>query len=473
MSNGAGIETTKIPPHNKEAEQAVLASTIIDANIIDELIGLVKEDDFFYPNHKVIFSALEQLHQTGKPLDMVTLVTRLNDEGNLEKAGGADYIVDLVKHIPNAANFSAHAAILRDKSVLRDMISAGAKISELAYEVTREPADLVDEAQQIAYNLGEGKSKDDVSHIREVLLSNNRKLEELFSNLDKEGISGVTSGFPDLDDMTSGFQRSDLIIVAGRPGMGKTAFGLNLMYNAAKNGNSCVFFSLEMSSEQLVKRIISSEAEIELKKLRTGNLNNDDWKNLAKFSSELDKLDIYLDDTPEITVNMIRSRCRRLKSKGKLDIVFVDYLQIMGVNNKINVREQQISEISRGLKSLAKELDIPVIAFAQVNRNIESRTDNRRPRLSDLRESGAIEQDADIIMFVYRDEMYNENTLFKNIAEIIIEKYRNGETGTAYLSFDGAYTKFGRRGVDPTHIRSLREKESESKSRGRKKKDDD
>ncbi len=465
MSN---VDAAKVPPHNVEAERAVLASIIIDPKVIDDLSGRVFGPDFYFTYHKIIFEALIALHDAGKPLDMVTLVTKLNDEATLEKAGGFDYIADLVKHIPNAANAKAYADILREKATLRKMISAGGKISELAYDVSREVDDLVDEAQQVAYNLGEIKSKDDVEHIKDVVLESNRILAELFENQNVDGLSGVPSGFDDLDKMTNGFQRSDLIIVAGRPGMGKTSLGLNILYNAAAAGKGCAFFSLEMSSYQLANRLISCEARIRLSKLRTGELNKEDWQNLAEFSSKLSSMNIFLDDTPSLTVNAIRSRCRRLKSKGLLDIIFIDYLQIMGVNNKITVREQQISEISRGLKSLAKELDVPIIAFAQVNRAIESRTDNRRPRISDLRESGAIEQDADIIMFIYRDEKYNENSVFKNIAEIIIEKYRNGEPGTAYLSFDGEYTSFGKRPVDIAHIKKLKDEASSSASKPRR-----
>ncbi len=442
----------KIPPHNIEAEQAVLASAIIDSNVIDELLGSLKAEDFYLPAHQKIFEAIQSLYKLGKPVDLVTLVARLQDENAMDAAGGYDYVTDLVQIIPNSANMSGYCNIIIEKALLRKMVTVGGKITELGFNSVDPVDELVNDAQALAYDLGADKMKSDAEHIGNVLKSSYDKLEKLYNTSDSNDVSGVPSCFPDLDKITNGFQPSDLIIVAGRPGMGKTSFGLNVLYNAAKKGNVCVFFSLEMSSEQLVNRIISAEKKISSDKLRTGRLINDDWRALSDFTAEIGKTEIYLDDTPQITVNQIRAKCRKLKSKtGRLDIVFVDYLQIMGFNKSITVREQQISEISRSLKSLAKELEVPVIAFAQVNRSVEVRADNR-PIISDLRESGAIEQDADIIMFLYRDVVYNKETKYYNVAEVIIAKHRNGSTGTVYLDFDQNYTSFNIRPLDKTFL---------------------
>lgn len=439
----------RVPPHDLEAEQAVLASVVIDTKVIDELIGFLSEDDFYAPAHKFIFRAIQSLHFGGKAVDLITLISRLKDEETLDAAGGLEYISDLVQIIPNSANVAVYAKNIHEKSLLRRMISTGAEISELGYNHIEPTDDLIDKAQILAFELGSDGRRDDAVHVEKVLKENFDNLERLYALDENEKfVSGVTSGFSDLDKITNGFQKSDLIIVAGRPGMGKTSFGLNVLMNAASVGHRCIFFSLEMSSQQLVNRLVSCEAEINSSALRTGSLNQDQWKGLADISARISKMHIYLDDTPQITVNQIRAKCRRLAAKGKLDMVFVDYLQIMGYNKAIQVREQQISEISRSLKTLAKEFNIPVMAFAQVNRSVDSRGDNRRPFLSDLRESGAIEQDADIIMFLYRDCVYNPNSILKDTAELIIAKHRNGETASIPLSFDANFTRFGKKPVD-------------------------
>lgn len=465
-NNQNEVLNQKIPPHNIEAEQAVLASAIIDTNVIDELLGTLTANDFYIPTHKLIFEAMQALYKLGKPLDIITLVTRLKDENNVDDTI-YDYVTNLVKIIPNSANMSSYSNIILEKALLREMITAGGKITELGFNTTDPVDDLVNDAQALVYKLGADNKKSEAEHISKVFQSTYNKLEKLYERADNSDVSGVPSCFPDLDKITNGFQPSDLIIVAGRPGMGKTSFGLNVLYNAAEKGNVCVFFSLEMSSEQLVNRLISAEKKISSDKLRTGRLINDDWRALSDFTSKLEKLEIYLDDTPQITVNQIRAKCRKLKSKlGKLDIVFVDYLQIMGFNKSINVREQQISEISRSLKSLAKELEVPVVAFAQVNRGVEVRADNR-PIISDLRESGAIEQDADIIMFLYRDAVYNKETKFYNVAEVIIAKHRNGSTGTVYLDFDPNFTYFNTRPLDKSYLLKKDEQVSAKKKEGR------
>lgn len=456
----------RVPPHDTEAEQAVLASVIIDTKVIDELVGFLNEDDFYEPAHKYIYRAIQSLHFGGKAVDLVTLISRLKDEETLEKAGGMEYVAELVQIIPNSANIAVYAKNIHEKSILRKMISLGGEISDMGFNTIDPVDDLVDKTQLLAFDLGSGGRRDDAVHIETLMKESFDNLERLYSLDENEKfVSGITSGFPDLDKITNGFQKSDLIIVAGRPGMGKTSFGLNVLINAASSGKVCVFFSLEMSSHQLVNRLISCEAEIGSAALRTGSLNQDQWKRLAETSESISKMQIYLDDTPQITVNQIRAKCRRLASKGKLDMVFVDYLQIMGYNKSIQVREQQISEISRSLKSLAKEFNIPVMAFAQVNRSVDSRGDNRRPFLSDLRESGAIEQDADIIMFLYRDAVYNPNSILKDTAEVIIAKHRNGETGSIPLSFDANFTRFGKRPVDIGFYKQIIDGQSKRQSR--------
>ncbi len=436
--------STKVPPHSLEAEQAVLASMLIDNNAAEEIINTLSEDDLYQPAHKIILAALHNLNKKGQALDLVTLFSQLTDENNIEKAGGIEYISELVSNVPNAANADKYIEILKEKTVLRNLISAGSQISSLGYELAEDVKSLVDKAQDITSNLGDvTNNRRFVEPIKDVLERHQEQLNKLQqeNQSGNKDITGVPSGFEALDKLTNGFQKSDLIITAGRPGMGKTAFGLSVLLNAAMAGKSCAFFSLEMSSEQLVKRLISIVAHIGQKTLRTGNFTSDEIEKYLEANNTLEKLPIYLDDTPFITVNQIKSKCRKLYNAGMLDIIFVDYLQIMGYSKNLQNREQQIAEISRSLKAMAKEFNVPVIALAQVNRNVE-KSDNKRPRLSDLRESGAIEQDADIIMFLYRDKHYNPDTAYKNVAEIIIEKHRNGEQGTAYVEFHAAYTHF-------------------------------
>ena len=436
--------SAKVPPHSLEAEQAVIASILIDNNAAEEIINNLNADDFYQPAHKVILGALHNLNKKGQALDLVTLFSQLTDENNLEKAGGIEYISELVNTVPNAANADKYIDILKEKAALRSLISAGSQISSLGYEVSEDVEILIDKAQDITSNLGDAANlRRFVEPISQVLERHQEQLNKIQqeNQSGNKDITGVPSGFDALDKITNGFQKSDLIVTAGRPGMGKTAFGLSVLLNAAQVGKTCAFFSLEMSSESLVKRLISAIAHIGQKTLRTGNFTSDEIERYIEANNILEKLPIYLDDTPAVTVNQIKSKCRKLYNAGTLDIIFVDYLQIMGYGKNLQNREQQISEISRSLKGMAKEFNVPVIALAQVNRNVE-KSDNKRPRLSDLRESGAIEQDADIIMFLYRDKVYNPDTAYKNVAEIIIEKHRNGEQGTAYVEFNAAYTHF-------------------------------
>ncbi|UOD35309.1 replicative DNA helicase [Deferribacteraceae bacterium V6Fe1] len=429
----------KVPPHDLEAERAVLASVLLDDKSLDKVVHLLNSSDFYHPAHRIIYTTLIKLSEENKPIDIITLTSKLNDINMLTKAGGIEYVSTLVDIIPNSANILHYANIVKDKSLLRNLISATTEISEKCFSHYGEVSDILDEAEKNIFRIAEYKLKSEVRNIGSIIKDTFEVLESLYNRKDK--ITGTPTGFVDLDKMTNGLQKSDLIIVAGRPGMGKTAFALNIALNAASKYNkSIAVFSLEMSSGQLVQRLLSSEARIESSKLRSGRFNMEEWTKLASVAGQLNDLNIFIDDTPAISSMEIRAKCRRIKRDVGLDLIIVDYLQLMS-GSKSDSREQQISEISRSLKALAKELDVPVIALSQLNRSVESRTD-KRPVPSDLRESGAIEQDADLIIFLYRDEFYNKETKYPGIAEVIVAKHRNGPTGTVPLAFIKEFTKF-------------------------------
>ncbi|MBZ4643964.1 MAG: replicative helicase [Deferribacteraceae bacterium] len=433
------IKDPKMPPHDLEAERAVIASVLLEDKSLDKVVHLLNSDDFYHPAHRVIYSTLVRLSEENKPIDIVTLTSRLNDTDLLQKAGGIEYVSALVDIIPNAANIVYYANIVKDKALLRNLIAATSEISEKCFSHYGEVSEILDEAEKNIFRIAEYKLKSEVRNIGSIIKDTFEILESLYNRKDK--ITGTPTGFVDLDKMTNGLQKSDLIIVAGRPGMGKTAFALNIALNAAsKYKKSVAVFSLEMSSGQLVQRLLSSEARIESSKLRSGRFNMEEWTKLASVAGQLNELNIYIDDTPAISSMEIRAKCRRIKRDVGLDLIIVDYLQLMS-GSRADSREQQISEISRSLKALAKELDVPVIALSQLNRSVESRTD-KRPVPSDLRESGAIEQDADLIIFLYRDEFYNKETKYPGIAEVIVAKHRNGPTGTIPLAFIKEFTKF-------------------------------
>lgn len=431
----------KVPPHSDESEIALLACMMLDENAAESILETATPDDFYQERHRIIFKNMKQLKDRGRAIDLVTVSSRLTDNNELDKVGGIDYLTEIASNLPNAANADKYLEIIKEKSILRELIKAGTNITELAFNVVEDTDSLITKAQDITSDLGEGTKRKSIEYITDVLERHQKQLDHLINNKDNKSISGVTSGFSHLDNITSGFQKSDLIIVAGRPGMGKTSFALSVLLNASQAGFNCAIFSLEMSSEQLVTRLISSVSKISQKTLKTGKLTADDVDKHVKAIELLSQLPIYLDDTPSITVNQIKAKCRKLYNNNKLDIIFIDYLQIMGFNKNNNVREQQISEISRGLKNLAKEFNVPVIALAQVSRTVE-KAENKRPKLSDLRESGAIEQDADIIIFLYRDIYYFQDSALKDTAEIIIEKHRNGQNGTVYAHFDPEHTLF-------------------------------
>lgn len=429
----------KTPPSNIEVEQAVLACLLLDEKSIDKVATLLEIDDFYHPYHKIIYKTIVDLHNENKPLDVVTVVSKLGDRGELDKAGGIDYISTLVDIIPNASNLSYYANIAKEKALVRKLITVTSEISDKSYNFSGNLDELLDEAERNIFKIAEYKLKNDIKHIGPLISETFHTLESLYQK--NEQIVGIPTGFIDLDKIIGGFQLSDFVIIAGRPGMGKTAFALNIAVNTAvKYKKSVAIFSLEMSSGQLVQRLISSEAKINSTKLRNGKLSMDEWQGLASVGGLLSETKLFIDDTAAISALDLRAKCRRLKREHELDLIIVDYLQLMA-GGKAENREQQISEISRNLKALAKELNIPVIALSQLNRSVESRSD-KRPYPSDLRESGAIEQDADLILFLYRDEVYNKDTKMPGVAEVIISKHRNGPTGIVPLAFLKEYTKF-------------------------------
>ncbi len=429
----------KVPPHSIEAEQSVLGAMILDKDAITEVTDVIKTDDFYREAHKEIFGAIIDLYNKNEPVDLVTVSDQLILKGKLEETGGMAYLADLTSAGVVTTNARYYAKIIDEKSTLRRLIKASSEIIEYGYE-TQDAALVLDQAEKSIFDISQKQNREGMTAIREVLVNAYEEIERMYEH--EGGLTGITTGFIDLDSKTSGFQRSDMILVAARPSMGKTAFSLNLCHNAALKGEGCVaIFSLEMSKEQLVQRLLSSEAHIPLGKIRNGDLEEQDWIDLTKGMSTLSNAKIFIDDTPAVTVMEVRAKCRRLKMEHGLDMVMIDYLQLMSGGAGIESRQQEISNISRGLKGLARELNCPVVALSQLSRAPELRADHR-PILSDLRESGAIEQDADVVMFLYRDEYYFPESEKKGIGEVIIAKQRNGETGTVELTWLGQFTKF-------------------------------
>ncbi len=433
------MEWSKIPPQNIEAEQSVLGSMLLSRDAIIDVSEIIKADDFYKESHKKLFDVMMEMFEKDIPVDLVTVVDELRKRNMLEAVGGIDYIASLSSNVITTANVSYYAKLIKEKATLRRLIEASSEIMELSYEGD-DVETVLDIAEQKIFDIAQGRNTTNFSPIKDVLMNTFYKIEELYKN--KGQLTGIPSGFPDLDLKTAGFQPSDFILVAARPSMGKTSFALNIAQNAALlTGLPVAIFSLEMSKEQLVNRLICSTANIDSQKLRKGNLDEDDWMKLAAAMTPLSKASIYIDDTPGIGVMDIRAKCRRLKLEKGLGLVMIDYLQLMQGRGRAENRQQEISEISRSLKSLARELNVPVITLSQLSRAPESRSDHR-PILSDLRESGAIEQDADIVMFLYRDDYYHKDSEKKNIAEVIIAKHRNGPTGTVELLWLAQYTKF-------------------------------
>ena len=433
----------RVPPSSVEAERAVLGGLMLDASGWDRVADRIREEDFYRRDHQLVFRAIAALIDANHPCDVLTVSEWLDAQGGDAKVeGGLAYVGELAESTPSAANVAAYADIVRERAVLREMIAAGSAIADRAYRTEGRPArELVEEAEQLVYAIGDRRrSASGPEPIREVLVGVMERLDELHH---VEGhITGVPTGFIDLDRLTAGLQRGDLIVVAGRPSMGKTALALNLVEGAAiRSKLAAVVFSMEMSSEQLTMRFMSSLGRIDAHKIRTGKLDDADWPRLTTAMTMLNESKIFLDDSGDLTPTELRARCRRLKREHDVGIVVVDYLQLMHVPGTSENRATEISEISRSLKALARELEVPVVALSQLNRSLETRA-NRRPMLSDLRESGAIEQDADVILFIYRDEVYNPDSADKGVAEIIISKQRNGPTGMVQLTFTPHLTKF-------------------------------
>ena len=436
------MPVAKIPPNDIEAEQAVLGSMLTDKDAVIAAIEILKKDDFYREDNKAIYEAMINLYNKPEPIDIITVKDELLSIGKFDVVGGLEYLADLPEKVPTTANVDKYIKIVEEKSILRNLIKTSNELITLGYDETQEVNFVMDQAEKKVFELMQNRNQTGYSVIIDVLVDSFAQLERLSNQ--KEGITGVPSGFADLDLRTSGFHNSELIILAARPAMGKTAFVLNIGTNAATKYNVPVLmFSLEMSKEQLVNRILCSEAMIDSNKLKTGKLEENDWVKIVDTLGPLSEAPIYIDDTAGITITEIRAKARKLKLEKNIGMVIIDYLQlIQGSGNRRNgSREQEISEISRSLKILAKELNIPVIALSQLSRAAEQRTDHR-PMLSDLRESGSIEQDADIVMFLYRDDYYNEESENKNIAEVILAKNRSGSIGTAELLWMSSYTKF-------------------------------
>lgn len=432
----------KVPPHSIDAEQSVLGGLMLNNDAWFDLVEIVKGTDFYRTQHQIIFEAMMDLANADEPLDAVTVSERLRSQGLLEKAGDVTYLAELAESTPGPGNVLAYAKIVRERSVMRQLIGAANKIADAAFSPDgRDSAALVELAEKVVFEIAENRSNEGGPEKIAPLLSKAvEKVEFLYNT--KGAITGLATGFTEIDKKTTGLQSSDLVILAARPSMGKTALAINIAEHAVMSGKKVLVFSMEMPAEQIVMRILSSLGRIDQTRLRTGELQDDDWTRFTGAVSQLRDKQLYIDDTPALTPGDIRARSRRVaREAGGIDMIVVDYLQLMRTADKAESRAGEISEISRSLKALAKEMRCPVLALSQLNRSLESRPD-KRPMMSDLRESGAIEQDADVILFIYRDEVYNEDTEDKGIAEIIIGKQRNGPIGKVRLSFIGNLTKF-------------------------------
>jgi replicative DNA helicase len=435
------INLGKVPPHSAEAEQTVLASALIDHIAVEKIVNLLNADDFYFEANKEIFDSIRQVHIENIPVDAVTVTEELKKRGKVDYIGGYEYLAKLTDNIITSKNVEAYCNIIREKATLRRLIMASNEIIEKGYNENDDVQKIIELAESRIFSISQNRSVNSFSEIKDVLMDLFNTLEERAMN--RGSITGLTTGYDDLDRMTSGLQKSDLILLAARPSMGKTALALNISMNAVKTGASVALFSLEMSKEQYVQRILSMESMVDSSKLRTGNLDDDDWTRLISTMSTISNYNVFIDDTAAISVFEIMSKCRRLKMEKGLDLIVVDYLQLMSDGTNTSNRQQEISNISRGLKALAREMDCPVLALSQLSRAPELRQDHR-PIMSDLRESGAIEQDADIVMMLYRDEYYyKEESEKKGITDVIIAKQRNGPVGTVELAWVSQYTKFG------------------------------
>ncbi|MBP8644906.1 MAG: replicative DNA helicase [Syntrophobacteraceae bacterium] len=433
-------ELKKVPPHQIEAEQSLLGGILIDNDGLSAAFEVLRGDEFYRDSHRLIFRAIQELFDRNQPIDLVTLADHLGEKQQLEEVGGTSYLASLIEAVPSAANVSVYARIINEKALLRRLIQVSNEIISHCYGSGKSVEEILDQAESAIFSVTENRIRSSYFLIKDIVKKNIEAIEQFQEH--REMVSGVPSNFKDLDKLTAGFQPSDLIIIAGRPSMGKTALALNIARNVSLQSKIPVgFFSLEMSKEQLAMRLLCMEGMVDSHKIRTGFLSRQECAKLLTAAGAYMDVPLFIDDTPAITSLELRAKARRMMADRGLGMIVVDYLQLMRSREGAERREQEISEISRSLKALAKELNIPVIALSQLNRKVEERT-NKRPILSDLRESGAIEQDADVIAFIYRDEVYNADSPDKNIAEISIGKQRNGPIGTVKLHFINSYTRF-------------------------------
>jgi len=429
-----------VPPHSLEAEQTVLGALLMDGSAVERTLNVIRAEDFYYEANSEIFDAIKTVHQFDIPVDIITVTNELKKRSKLEQTGGIEYLAGLTENIVSTKSISAYLDIIKEKSTLRKIISISNELIEKGYKENDDVQNLIDLAESRIFSLSQNRSSNDFSKVKDVLITVFNQLEERAKV--KGSVTGIDTGYRDLNRMTAGLQRSDMIVLASRPAMGKTSLALNLAMNAAKTGSSVALFSLEMSKEQYIQRLISLESLVEISKFRTGALEDDDWLSLANVMNSISSANIFIDDTASISLFDLISKCRRLKIDKGLDLIIIDYVQLMSYGAKSESRQQEISNISRGLKQLAREINCPVLALSQLSRSVEQRPD-KRPLLSDLRESGAIEQDADIVMMLYRDEYYyKEESEKKGIAEVILAKHRNGPVGTVELVFIDRFTKF-------------------------------
>ena len=441
MRAATTVAADRLPPQANEAEVAVLGAMLLDQSAIGVASELLDGSSFHREAHRKMFRAMIDLFSRDEAVDLVTLTQELKRTKELDDVGGAAYLSEILGSVATAANIRYHAKIVLEKAVLRRLIGVATEVIQEAYDASGEASDILDRAEHMIFEIAQSRVRRDFSPMREILKHSFEVIQELYDK--KQHVTGVPSGFADLDKMTSGFQRSDLIIIAGRPSMGKTAFALNIAANAAiKHGIPSAVFSLEMGQEQLVQRMLCSEARVDAHKLRTGYLADRHWSRLTTAAGLLSESQIYIDDTPAMSVLEMRSKARRLKAEVDVGLVIVDYLQLMRGVGRVESRQQEISEISRSLKALAKELGVPVLALSQLSRAVETRGGDHRPILSDLRESGAIEQDADVVMFIFRAEQYEATPENVGLAEVIVGKQRNGPTGTVKLQFSSECTRF-------------------------------
>ena len=430
----------RIPPHNEEAERSVLGAIMLNRDVLLEVLEEVTADDFYNESHREIFKAIWELYKDNTAVDVLTVCEELKKRKALDMVGGRAYIATLTAEVPSTANAIEYAKIVSEKATLRQLINTSEDITDKGYEAKMDASEILDYAEGGIFKIGQRRQKTDYAKIQDVLLSNIKIIDEAAKNKDK--IVGIPTGFKDLDEKTSGFQRSDLVILAARPAMGKTAFALNIaQQSAVKYGSSVIIFSLEMSKEQLGQRLLAMQARVEMQKLKQGDLDRKDWDRITMALDELNSTKIVIDDTPGISIMEMRNKCRRLKAEQGLDLIVIDYLQLMSLQGKTDNRQQEISTISRNLKLLAREMDCACIVLSQLSRAPEQRQDHR-PILSDLRESGSIEQDADIVIFLYRDDYYNENTDKPGVCEVNIAKHRSGPTDKIDLTWVSRYTKF-------------------------------